>query len=219
MDIESKEIRKSARYSLKGNWKIGILSTLVYSCAGIIGGLFQDSSVIWNLILEIIFGALFTFGYFSIILNIVRGENVNFSDIFTGTKKFTKALGMTLAVNILTLLWSLLLIIPGIIAAVKYSMTYYIWADNPNISIQEAIDRSIKMTDGHISEIFWLYISFIGWSLLVIAPAAAIKYWHPEYFDVFMSFGMIFVNVYVNVSFGSLYTKLLQEGQRDLEAY
>ena len=64
------------------------------------------------------------------------------------------------------LLWSLLFIIPGIIAAYSYSMTGYILAENPNMPADEAIARSKQMMDGNRWRLFCLQISFIGWSIL-----------------------------------------------------
>jgi len=211
MNINGKEIKENARLSLKGNWKVAILSTLVYSIVSIIGDLMPESSTIWFSILTTISDALFTFGYTAIILNIVRGEGTDILKIFAECKRFLKGLGMMLIVGIYTLLWTLLLIVPGIIAFIKYSMTYYIWVDNPNIGIDEAISQSIEMTDGHKLEIFKLGLSFIGWIALTLVPAVFVRFWYPEYFIVIMSLGMIFVTPYIQVSMGTVYTKLVQE--------
>lgn len=67
--------------------------------------------------------------------------------------RFLKGLAINVVVGIYTILWSLLLIILGVIAAIKYSMTFYVWVDNPNIGINEAISRSTEMTR-HIIDIF-----------------------------------------------------------------
>lgn len=210
MNINGKEIKENARLSLKGNWKVAILSTLVYSIVSIIGDLMPESSSIWFSILTIISDALFIFGYTAIILNIVRGERTDILKIFSECKRFLKGLGMILIVGIYTLLWTLLLIVPGIIACIKYSMTYYIWVDNPNIGIDEAISQSVEMTHGHKLEIFKLGLSFIGWIALTIVPAMLARFWYPEHFIVIMSLGMIFVTPYMQVSMGTVYTKLVQ---------
>jgi uncharacterized membrane protein len=63
-------------------------------------------------------------------------------------------------------LWTLLLIIPGIIKAYSYSMVPYILADNPNIGVKKAIALSNEMTMGHKFDMFVLDLSFIGWYLL-----------------------------------------------------
>lgn len=63
-------------------------------------------------------------------------------------------------------LWSLLLIIPGIIKSYAYSMTYYIMMDDPSISANDAITKSRAMMRGHKEKLFRLDLSFIGWYLL-----------------------------------------------------
>lgn len=64
------------------------------------------------------------------------------------------------------LLWSLLLIIPGIMAAYSYSMTRYIQAEQPELTPSKAIARSKEMMDGNRWRLFCLQMSFIGWNIL-----------------------------------------------------
>lgn len=66
------------------------------------------------------------------------------------------------------ILWSLLLIIPGIIKAFAYSMTPFILKDNPELSANKAINLSVRMMKGHKFDLFWLLLSFIGWFILCI---------------------------------------------------
>ncbi|MBQ9718701.1 MAG: DUF975 family protein [Clostridia bacterium] len=63
-------------------------------------------------------------------------------------------------------LWSLLFIIPGIMAGYSYAMTGYILAENPHLTASEAIERSKQMMYGNRWRLFCLQISFIGWSIL-----------------------------------------------------
>ena len=71
-------------------------------------------------------------------------------------------------VRFFTSLWSLLLIVPGIVKFYAYSMTPYILVDNPELSANEAINLSQKMMKGHKSDLFFLQLSFIGWIFLSI---------------------------------------------------
>ncbi len=63
-------------------------------------------------------------------------------------------------------MWSLLRVVPGIIAAYKYSMAPFLMAENPDIDAFEAIRRSKEMMNGHKARLFFLQFSFIGWALL-----------------------------------------------------
>ena len=65
-------------------------------------------------------------------------------------------------------LWSLLFVIPGIIKTFSYAMTPYILEEHPELTANEAIDHSRAMMKGHKFDLFWLYLSFIGWGILCI---------------------------------------------------
>lgn len=68
--------------------------------------------------------------------------------------------------TLFTFLWSLLLIVPGIIKSFSYAMAMYIWSENKEMGALEAINKSKKMMDGHKMDYFVLGLSFIGWILL-----------------------------------------------------
>ena len=68
--------------------------------------------------------------------------------------------------DVYTFLWSLLLIIPGIIKAYEYKMIPYLLAENPEITKEEAFAESKRMMDGQKWKAFVLDLSFIGWDIL-----------------------------------------------------
>lgn len=65
-----------------------------------------------------------------------------------------------------TLLWSFLLIVPGVIKAYEYSMIPYLLAENPNLSADEVFSLSKQMTTGQKMDLFVLDLSFLGWIIL-----------------------------------------------------
>ena len=73
-----------------------------------------------------------------------------------------------LLMYIFIILWSFLFIIPGIVKAFSYAMTPYILEENPELSANDAIDRSRAMMKGHKFDLFYLYLSFIGWGILCL---------------------------------------------------
>jgi uncharacterized membrane protein len=95
--------------------------------------------------------------------------------------------------NVLIFLWSLLLIIPGIIKYYAYRMVPYILADNPNIGVKKAIALSNEMTMGHKFDMFVLDLSFIGWYLLGVLACGL---------------GIFFVMPYENATNAELYLVL-----------
>ena len=68
--------------------------------------------------------------------------------------------------GIFEILWSMLFVIPGIIKSIAYSMTFYIIAENPDISATDAIKKSQEIMQGHKMEYFILQLSFIPWLIL-----------------------------------------------------
>lgn len=83
-------------------------------------------------------------------------------------ESFLKFVGLAIIYTIFLFLWTLLLIIPGIIKSLSYAQAFFILKDNPNMPIMDAILESQKMMRGHKLELFWLYMSFLGWIVLSI---------------------------------------------------
>ena len=61
---------------------------------------------------------------------------------------------------------SLLFFVPGMIKAIAYSQTYFILAENPEMSVKKAVTLSKIITKGYKGDIFIFYLSFIGWIFL-----------------------------------------------------
>ena len=100
-------------------------------------------------------------------LDLLTRENAPaFRTLFSRFSIWGKALGLRLMTGLLIFLWTLLLIIPGIIAAYRYALAPYLMAENPDMGIWEAIDRSKALMQGNKARLFWLQLSFIGWRLL-----------------------------------------------------
>lgn len=78
-------------------------------------------------------------------------------------------------------LWSLLFIIPGIVASYSYAMTGYILAEHPELKAGEAIERSKQMMSGNRGRLFCLHLSFIGWSLLCALTLGIGNLWLTPY--------------------------------------
>lgn len=108
-------------------------------------------------------------------LALFRRQNVNAGDLFLGFDKFGKALGLMLFQTLFTCLWSLLFIIPGIIAAIRYSQAFFILADDPSKGIRQCMDESKAMMKGNKAKYFCLDLSFIGWALLASLPAGILE--------------------------------------------
>lgn len=140
---------------------------------GIHWGLFAGMTVyilIFAIVMGIILfilGSVIEVGYCKFNLDLVDLRKEAEIGTMFGYFNFWKTTAVArLLQTLYVLLWSLLFIIPGIIAAYSYSMTGYILADHPDMTADEAIARSKQMMDGNRWRLFCLQISFIGWSLL-----------------------------------------------------
>ncbi|NLL62965.1 MAG: DUF975 family protein [Ruminococcaceae bacterium] len=98
--------------------------------------------------------------------NLYYNEDPKFSDLFSHFNNFKKGFLTLLLMNIFTFLWTLLLIIPGIIKSFAYSMSFYILMEDPSLEPKEAIKRSEELMKGQKLNLFFLFISFIGWQIL-----------------------------------------------------
>ncbi len=167
MNTTNLVLMKMARESLKDKWGIAIATFLIYA---LIIGIVQGSAETYpfiNLILLLISGPL-SLGITKFTINISRNQEARIEQLFEGFSNFGTSTGAYLLTVLFTLLWTLLLIIPGIIAALSYSMTFYIIADDDSIGAMDAIDKSKKMMYGHKWKYFRLLLRIVGLSLLCI---------------------------------------------------
>ena len=94
-------------------------------------------------------------------------ENPGLGEIFSGFKgNYLNVVKIMFLMDLKTLLWLLLFIIPGFVKAYEYSMIPYLLAENPNLSADEAFSLSKQMTTGQKMDLFVLDLSFIGWIIL-----------------------------------------------------
>ncbi len=105
-------------------------------------------------------------------LGVWRGEEMPYSSLFDGFSFAGKVIGLQLVMTLFVYLWSLLFIIPGIIAAYRYSFAMYNLCLNPELGVMEALELSKQQTNGYKMQLFTLQLSFIGWALLVSLPQA-----------------------------------------------
>lgn len=126
-----------------------------------------------------------------------KDQPLSFGILFSKFKYFGQAFLLQLITSIFIFLWTLLFIIPGIIAAYRYSMAPYILAQNPEIGFMEAIDRSKKIMDGNKWRLFCLQISFIGWSFLCVFT---------------LGIGFLFLAPYMDAAEASFYLSLQASG-------
>lgn len=120
-------------------------------------------------LLNILLSGAFGLGMSFYFLRLSRQqEPLEASDVFSGFKRYGDALFAGVLMAIIILIGILLLIVPGIIAALALSQTYNIMNDNPKMSVPDAMRKSHELMKGHRTDYFLFNLSFIGWALLCI---------------------------------------------------
>ena len=208
------DYRAIARQNLSGKWGIAVLACFLSS---LLGGTVTGTSSRMNLDAETIaqlpesvrsfFVALLTLGsilafvqfliggvirqgYVIFLLKQHDGLGPDIHDLFSQFHDFGRGFLLALLQAIFTFLWTLLFIIPGIIASYRYAMAPYIMAENPDMRPREALRASSDLMDGHKWELFCLGFSFIGWSFLSILT---------------LGIGGLWLNPYINASYTAFY--------------
>lgn len=191
----NQEYKNAALAALKGKWAPAVLCTVVYM---VVACVVSTSSMLIDPASAT--GVLMTANLASFLLSLlvvfplgVGFYNVHKELLLNGDDKMTEnsfrigfsnwahnVWGMTL-MGIFVFLWTLLLVIPGIIKALAYALVPYILADKPELSANEAINLSMKMMKGHKFDFFWLSLSFIGWIILGMLTLGIGYFWLMPY--------------------------------------
>lgn len=145
-------------------------------------------------------GGTLQLGYARFLLKQQDGENAEFNDLFSQFDRFGTGFAQHFLRGLYVALWSILLVIPGIMKNYSYAMTPFILADHPELSASQAIDWSQELMDGHKMDLFILDLTFIGWSILA---------------GLTLNLGNLVLNPYRNAAHAVFYRQLLHE-QRHL---
>ncbi|SMB83463.1 Uncharacterized membrane protein [Desulfonispora thiosulfatigenes DSM 11270] len=197
---EPSELRELARDSLAGKWSLAVAVCFVawiLADAFTSGNTTRESTELFKFgngsffinysftsignIINLILGGPIAFGVASFFLKLIRETEPEFMDLFSGLSYFLKTFVLDIVTTIFIILWTLLFIIPGIIAALRYSMAYYILNDNPELSALEAITQSTKIMIGHKMRLLTLWLSFAGWFILCLLTVGIGFLWFIPY--------------------------------------
>ena len=193
------KIREIARNALRGYWKPMFIAVLIFYLltSGVSLGLsyifnYDPSDIYADIglptngyvhypsvdyggsLYDFIVGGAFTLGFMMLLLTFFRTKKIDYSLNFEGFSFFGKAFLLQLLIWVKIFLWTLLFVIPGIIAYYRYSQAFYILADNPDYSITQCVEESKRLMQGNKMRMFCLQLSFIGWALLAAIPSSLI---------------------------------------------
>lgn len=171
MNRDAEYFRNLGWEQLRGRWEDPVIFTLVFMAASIL--LTSLFSALHGLLLLPL-----QYSYCVAFLNDKRtASGYKVECLIDGYKDFLRIFGTLLLAGVYTFLWTLLLIIPGIIKGISYSQTSFILKDNPELSYNAAIERSMAMMEGYKMQYFLLQLSFIGWILLSMLTCGILNLW------------------------------------------
>lgn len=220
--MSSFDYRQVARTVLAGNWGKSVGVAFV---AALLGGIIVHSGVDFSInidaehmrhlpqilvillsvyssiaLVSFIIGGTVQLGYARYLLKQYGQANFEFHDLFSQFHRLGQGFAQLFLRNLFTFLWSLLFIIPGIIAHYNYVMTPFIMAENPDLTAKEAINASKQLMDGHEWRLFCLELSFIGWAFLCVLT---------------LGIGILFLNPYMNAAYAAFYRDLVRNSTYD----
>lgn len=173
------EIRKDVQTHMEGNWTNMVVISLVFCLIAT----FTRCS--FPLVLFVY--CPLALGFVMTMMHFVRGtKSVSVEDIFSAfnAKFYWRSMGLGILVWVYTFLWSLLFLVPGVVKACSYFLAPYILADNPELTAEEAICRSMRLMDGHKMQIFLMSLGYLCLatlsSLLLFIPML----WLVPYYQV-----------------------------------
>ena len=132
----------------------------------------------------LLLGSVVSVGYSRFTLQLVDQEDAGFEQLFQYFSYWKNAVCTRLLKGVYIFLWSLLLVIPGIVASYSYAMTGYILAEHPEMSAGEVISASKEMMSGNRWRLFCLHISFIGWAILCSFTLGVGSLWLTPYVNI-----------------------------------
>jgi len=166
-------------------------------------GLLAAGGMVYILICALVFaaivfiiGGVVEIGYRRFNLELYDAQTPGIGELFTYFGYWKTAALAKLLRTVYVFLWSLLLIVPGIVASLSYSMTGFILAEHPELTASEAIARSKEMMYGNRWRLFCLDFSFIGWAILCALT-----------FNV----GQLWLRPYIHASYAAFYRAITEE--------
>ncbi len=192
MDMKSNQYYKNEALSaLRGNWANALVATIIFIALALF---FSSNDAInsyyQRIVINPFIGYSLSFVSLFVLLPLAAGYSNSMRVLLeTGDNRLTNnsfslgfgnwlhvVWGMILS-TIYIFLWTLLLIIPGIIKSYSYALTPYILVEHPEMSANEAIEESMRLMDGHKFDLFYLQLSFIGWAILSILSLGLGVFW------------------------------------------
>lgn len=189
------EIKEKAKEMIRGKkwyiWKPLIIFCLIGTLVSIIGttldAIFNTNIIILSICDSIfsIISSIFMVGYTYYCLSFARGQEMDWKEVFNFAKEhWIVSLLSSILMGLIIFAGTILLVIPGIIAAIGLTFWAHVIADNPELKVTEVINKSWEITKGRKMEVFVFFLSFLGWALLVPLTLGILLIWLAPYMTI-----------------------------------
>lgn len=135
-----------------------------------IGGLGTNLFYVFLVALTLMLSVVLDAGFVLYCMTVRRGERAGYLVLFDGFECAGKVILLVIVEWLFVALWSLLFVIPGLIAAYRYRFALYNLLENPELGVMEALSMSKRQTQGFKGQIFMLDLSYLGWGILASLP-------------------------------------------------
>lgn len=193
------QLKAAAKQQLAGKWTDAIILVVIYLLiVSVLTSLGNKLGLSWIAeIASFIVAGPFTYAISKYFLKLTRGEQVGWRMLFVGFETMmTPTIKLYLWMVLKVFLWSLLLIVPGIIKAFAYSQAFFLINDDEKLDPKAALAKSETMMNGHKGELFVLQLSFIGWGILSALT---------------LGIGYLWLMPYMMTTFANYYQDLVKE--------
>lgn len=170
LKLEIHKILKSAQVSPRGMTALYILLLLALDMVSLISGGSGILSTFINVLISLM-STVLAAGFALYCMAVLRGERAEYLTLFDGFSFVGRLIGLSILMNLFIGLWSMLFVIPGLIAAYRYRFALFNLYENPNIGILEALAMSQRQTAGYKGQLLLLDLSYLGWTLLASLPS------------------------------------------------
>ena len=175
LKAEMRELLSTAQVSPRGMAALYlglamVLGVLDYLSGGGNAVLDRNLVGIFVYVLTTLLTAVLGAGFSLYCMAVRRGERAEYLTLFDGFSFVGKLIALTIVETVFIMLWSMLFVVPGIVAAYRYRFALYNLYENPGIGVMEALDMSKRQTWGYKSQLFALDWSYFGWLMLASLP-------------------------------------------------
>ena len=175
LKAEMRELLSTAQVSPRGMAALYlglamVLGVLDYLAGGGNAVLDRNLVGIFVYVLTTLLTAVLGAGFSLYCMAVRRGERAEYLTLFDGFSFVGKLIALTIVETVFIMLWSMLFVVPGIVAAYRYRFALYNLYENPGIGVMEALDMSKRQTWGYKSQLFALDWSYFGWLMLASLP-------------------------------------------------